>query len=378
MSRFSAIALTVLLIIPLAASIHAANVKTLEVGSPAPDFKLPGVDGKTYSLADFKDAKLLLVLFTCNHCPTSQAYEARIRQIQADYKEKGLALVAINPNDAGSVRLDELGYTDLSDSFEEMKIRAKDAGFTFPYLYDGETQQTSLAYGVQATPHCYLFDAPRKLRYVGRIDDSEVKTVKSHDLRNAIDALLAGKDVAVAKTNVFGCSTKWKEKSTTLKQEQDEIAAVPVKLDGIDAAGVKALAANAGPDAPRVRVINVWATWCGPCVQELPEFVAMQRMYRKRGFELVTISMDEVGQKDAALKMLKEKHLGGAKNYIWSSDDKDALVAALDKTWEGPVPFTLIVGKDGKVIYRNTGAVDPLEVKRKIVEVIGRTYAGEK
>jgi thiol-disulfide isomerase/thioredoxin len=379
MSRLAALAITGLLLVPFAASAPAANVKTLELGSPAPDFKLPGVDGKTYTLANFKDAKLLLVLFTCNHCPTAQAYEARIKQIQADYENKGLALVAINPNDPGSVRLDELGYTDLSDSFEEMKIRAKDAGFTFPYLYDGETQQTGIAYGVQATPHAFLFDAARKLRYVGRIDDSEVKTVKSHDLRNAIDALLAGKEVAVPKTNVFGCSTKWKEKATTLKEEQDQIAAIPVKLDTIEAAGVKALAANAaGPDAPRVRVINVWATWCGPCVQELPEFVAMQRMYGKRGFELVTISIDDVAQKPAAMKMLKEKHLGGAKNYIWSSDDKDALVAALDKTWEGPVPFTLIVGKDGKVIYRNTGAVDPLEVKRKIVEVIGRTYAGEK
>src|SRR5947208_1242324 len=134
-------------------------------------------------------------------------------------------------------------------------------GFTFPYLDDGETQQTGLDYGVQATPHAFLFDAARKLRYVGRIDDSEVKTVKSHDLRNAIDALLAGKEVAVPKPNVFGCSTKWKEKASTLKQEQDEIAAIPVKLESIDAAGVKALAANAGPDAPRVRVINVWATW---------------------------------------------------------------------------------------------------------------------
>jgi hypothetical protein len=104
----------------------------------------------------------------------------------------------------------------------------------------------------------------------------------------------------------------------------------------------------------------------------------MQRMYRKRGFELVTISIDDAAQKDAAMKMLKEKHLGGAKNFIWSADDKDPLVAALDKGWEGPVPFTLIVGRDGKVLYRNTGAVDPLEVKRKVVEVIGRTYAGEK
>src|SRR5262249_54936925 len=154
----------------------------------APDFKLPGVDGKDYSLKDFADAKFLLVVFTCNHCPTAQAYEERIKNLAADYKDKGVALVAISPNDPAAVRLDELGYTDLSDSFEEMKVRAKDHPWNFPYLYDGETQKTSLAYGVVATPQVYLFDQQRKLRYVGRIDDSDVKEVTSHDARNAVEA----------------------------------------------------------------------------------------------------------------------------------------------------------------------------------------------
>src|SRR5256885_2038908 len=185
-----------------------AGFKTLEIGDRAPDFKLPGVDGKEYSLADFAKAKLLLVVFTCNHCPTAQAYEDRILQLDADYKDKGVALVAISPNDPKAVRLDELGYTEFSDSLDEMKQRAKDRGYKFPYLYDGETQQTSLAYGVLATPQVYLFDQDRKLCYVGRIDDSDVKTVTSHDARKAIDALLAGKSVPVEKTRTFGCSTK--------------------------------------------------------------------------------------------------------------------------------------------------------------------------
>ena len=184
----------------------------LQIGDKAPDFDLPGVDGKRYSLKDFADAKLLLVVFTCNHCPTAQAYEPRIMQLHADYKDKGVALVAISPNDDQAVRLDELGYTDVGDSFDDMKMRAKERGFEFPYLYDGETQKTSLAYGVMATPQVFLFDRDRKLRYVGRIDDSDVKTVTSHDARNAIDALLAGKPVPVEKTRTFGCSTKWSEK----------------------------------------------------------------------------------------------------------------------------------------------------------------------
>src|SRR5215213_5826456 len=123
----------------------------LEIGAPAPDFKLPGVDGKTHTLADFKDAKLLVVVFTCNHCPTAQAYEDRIIALANDYKDKSVALVAINPNDAASVRLDELGYTDLSDDLPSMKLRAKERNFPFPYLDDGETQETAKAYGVVAT-----------------------------------------------------------------------------------------------------------------------------------------------------------------------------------------------------------------------------------
>src|ERR1700704_2486650 len=133
--------LIVLLLVALAAVVRAAdNPKTLEIGAPAPDFKLVGVDDKTYTLKDFAQAKLLVVIFTCNHCPTAQAYEDRIIKMNADYKDKGVALVAINPNDATAVRLDELGYTDLGDTLADMKIRAKDRSFRFPYLYDGETQ----------------------------------------------------------------------------------------------------------------------------------------------------------------------------------------------------------------------------------------------
>ena len=107
----------------------AANPPMLKIGAKAPDFNLPGVDGKNYSLEDFADAKILVIIFTCNHCPTAQAYEDRIIQLVNDYSSKGVAVVAIMPNDPKSVRLDELGWTDLSDAFEEMKIRARDRRF---------------------------------------------------------------------------------------------------------------------------------------------------------------------------------------------------------------------------------------------------------
>jgi hypothetical protein len=125
---------------------------TLPLGSSAPDFNLPGVDGRNYALKDFAGAKILVILFTCNHCPTAQYYEDRLKQLVVDYRDKGVAMVAISPNDPKSVRLDELGWTDLSDTFAEMKLRAKDKQFNFPYLYDGDTETVSRAYGPVATP----------------------------------------------------------------------------------------------------------------------------------------------------------------------------------------------------------------------------------
>jgi peroxiredoxin len=350
---------------------HAVEVHTLDIGAAAPDFNLPGVDGKNYSLKDFASAKILVVVFTSNHCPTAQAYEGRIKKLASDYGDKGVTLVAINPNNPDGILLSELSYTDLSDSFDEMKIRAKDHQFNFPYIYDGDEQKTAHAYGCVATPHIFIFDADRKLRYEGRIDDSDVKTVHHTDAKDAIDELLAGKPVAMEKTHVFGCSTKWIDKSTNAKKAVEEWDKEPVTLNGIDADAVKKLAAN---DSKNLRLINVWATWCGPCVHEMPELLTINRMYRKRGLETVTISMDDAANKDAVLKYLTDHHLA-FDNHIWSSDDKDALVNALDKNWQGPVPFTLLVAPGGKVLYRQTGEFDSLELKQAIVGYLGRTYS---
>ncbi|HZY87623.1 MAG TPA: redoxin domain-containing protein [Gemmataceae bacterium] len=358
------------LALPLPAAAAEPAVQPLPTGAAAPDFKLPGVDGRDHSLKDFAAAKVLVVVFTCNHCPTAQAYEDRLIKLHADYRDKGVALVAINPNDPKAVRLDELGYTDLGDSFADMKLRAKAKKFPFPYLNDGETQTTARAYGALATPHVFIFDRDRKLRYSGRIDDSEVKEVKSHDARNAIEALLAGKPVPVAKTRVIGCSTKWADKREDARRSLEKWDAEPVKLEAIDEEAVAKLAKN---DTKQLLVVNVWATWCGPCVAELPEFVTMNRMYRKRPFRLVTISLDDPAKRDEALKVLREKHASCA-NYVAAFKDRDKFADRLDKKWEGPLPHTLVIAPGGKVLYRKTGAIDPLELKRAIVGYLGRTY----
>ena len=135
---------------------------TLAIGASAPDFKLPGTDGKTYSLANFKTSPVLVIIFSCNHCPTAQAYEDRVIQLVKEYKSKGVAFAVISPNDPKAINLGELGYTDMSDSYAEMKIRYKEKGYNFPYLFDGDSQASSLKYGPIATPHAFVFDASQE------------------------------------------------------------------------------------------------------------------------------------------------------------------------------------------------------------------------
>lgn len=354
------------------ANVYAsADPEPLAIGAQAPDFSLPATDGKTYSLNDFSTYKILAIIFTCNHCPTAQAYEARIKQLVTDYKEKGVAVIAISPNDPLSVRLDELGYTDLSDSFEEMKIRAKDMEFNFPYLYDGETSSVSLKYGPQATPHVFVFDQDRKLRYTGRIDDGEKPgTAKSHDTKNAIEALLVNKPVAVEKTKTFGCSIKWPDKRDYANSAFEEWAKEKVTIEEISIDQVKKLLEN--NEGINYKLINVWATWCGPCVTEFPYFVDINRMYRNREFELITISLDDIGRKPNALNFLTRKQ-ASMKNLIFNGD-RYAFIEALDKKWEGSLPYTIFVAPGGKILYSKQGVIDPLEIKKIIVNSIGRIY----
>jgi peroxiredoxin len=366
------ISLVVLALLWVASSgLAICHADTLEIGSPAPDFRLPGVDGKAYSLESFRDAEILVVVFTCNHCPTAQAYEGRIQRLATQYKDQKVALVAISTNDPQAVRLDELGYSDLGDSFEDLKIRAKERGFRFPYLYDGDSQKVSRAYGPVATPHVFVFDRKRTLRFVGRIDNSEKpERATSPDARNAVEALLAGKTVPVEKTKVFGCSIKWSDKRESAARSLETWAKEDVRLQLIDEKGIRALAKN---DGRKLRLINVWATWCGPCVAELPEFVTINRMYRQRDFELVTISANSPEEKDEALAVLKEKQVS-AGNYLFEGNDKYKLMDAVDEKASGPVPHTILVAPGGKVLYRKSGSCEPLAIKRAVVDYLGRTY----
>lgn len=355
--------------------LQAEDIKPLEIGTAAPAFSLPGVDGKTYTLESFKESKILMIVFTANHCPTAQAYEDRILQLHQEFSPRGVEIVLVSSNDPRTLCLEEIGYSDLGDSFDEMKVRAKDMNFPMPYLYDGDRQEMAKAYGPTTTPHVFIFDNQRKLRFCGRIDEMENPYVKAtqHDTRNAIVALLDGRPVPVEKTKTFGCSIKWSNKSEWKHKLDEDWSKKPVEVLETDINGILEILSN---KTNTYRLVNLWATWCGPCVIEFPEFVTMQRMYGARDFEFISISTDGIMKKEKVLDFLKNKG-AATKNYLYSAEDKYQLIETVDKNWSGAIPYTLLIAPGGEIVYSHEGIIDPLEVKKEIIKKIGRFFADD-
>jgi peroxiredoxin len=345
----------------------------LALGSTAPNFSLPGVDGDVHKLSDYDASPVLAVVFTCNHCPIAQIYEQRIEQLYQKYGKRGVALVAIQGNDPKALTIDELDSSDIGDTLPEMKIRFAYKHLHYPYLYDGDTQEVTRAYGPQATPHIFIFDKDRRLRYEGRIDDSyQIERVKMHEAADAIEALLAGKPVAVTHTGAFGCSTKWQEKEALRAASEQKLEALPVSVEPVDAVGLRKLRSNA---TGHVTLISFWATWCGSCMAEFADLQDTFRMYSDRDFELVTVSANMPDEKPAVLRFLEKKH-ATSRNLIFASDNTAALQAAFDPAWQSAVPYTVLLGADGKVLYSSLGSVDMLELHRKILAAVPAAYIG--
>jgi peroxiredoxin len=365
--------------------------KTLAIGDKAPDFSLPGIDGKTYRLADFSGPEIFMVLFTSNHCPTSHAIEKRLKQLREDFRNQSFGLVAINPNHPDGLNISELGYGEFNDSFADMKPYAEKNGWDFPYLYDGETQKIARAYGCLATPHVFVFDRERTLRYAGRFDDSRYiqdESVKSPDLRHALNDLFAHRPVAVPLTKPHGCSTKWREKRAKNAAIEESWTKIPVVVEPIDALSVAKLRANTGDN---YRLVNVWATWCPPCVKEFPDLVSIARQYDMRNLEFISVSLDEAGERDKVQEFLQKNGAGltpkkqalvtkeGRKtsHYLFSGSQEE-LASQLDAEWPGPLPHTVLIAPGGKIVWRHNGAINPLALREAIVTELTPYYQEPK
>jgi peroxiredoxin len=363
----------------------------LSIGDKAPEFELLGIDDEHWTLDKFKDSNILVVYFTSNHCPFCHAQDPRLIELVKELEDKSVAFVAINPNSGDGLRIDELGYSKYDDSFEDMKPYAKDHGFNFPYLYDGETQTTAKAYGCLATPHVFVFDQDRKLQYKGRFDNSrfaDPETVKTRDARAAIMSLLAGQPVVVQVTKPFGCSTKWLEKIDDVAQDNKNWESADVTIDDIDIDGLKALVKN---DTEKYRLFNVWSTTCAPCVAEFPGLISVYRRMGLRNFELITLSTDLPADREKALAFLDQQRAAlhgklksslkaeGRKsnNYLYTGADMDAFIETLDPKWEGPQPHTVLVAPGGEIVFRHNGKIGEAELLDAVLKEMSTVYHPE-
>jgi thiol-disulfide isomerase/thioredoxin len=371
MRQFLRISTTLIVLLIACTLSYGRDHKTLAIGSPAPDFNLLSTEGRMVSLSSFTSAKILVVIFTCNHCPTAQAYEDRIIKLTSDYKPQGVAVVAIMPNDPKSLRLDELDFSDLGDSYEEMKIRAKEKKFNFPYLYDGDNQKVSEAYGPVATPHVFIFDEKRILQYAGRFDNMEspFKTASSQDTRDAIEALLSKKNISNPSTKVFGCSIKWSEKRESVARALEKWSKEPVSLENINSDSFSRVIKDS---AGKLKLIYCWNLNCKQCEKSFPEFININRMYRDRDFEFISINLDKVEARENVIAFLR-KYQASNKNYQ-GGEDLFKKLSAIVGNWDGKFPLTLLIEPGAKLVYQREGEINPALLKKTIVEnhMIGR------
>jgi peroxiredoxin len=350
--------------------IQPSEYPVLAIGASLPDFSLLGIDGKRHSAKEYAAAKVLAVVFESNHCPASIAYEQRIHDLYDKYRSRGVQIVAINPNNPKAVRLNELGFTDMSDSFEEMKIRAAFMKLPWPYLYDGETQVVSKAFGAVATPHIFVFDQDRKLRYQGAIDDSRaVARVKQRYADDAIDAVLAGRPVGVTESRALGCTTKWLEKSVDgVEKEMKAIQATEVTMAEADSAALKALRDNA--TSKKTLLVSFWQVDNKVSQAQFEPLQTTYRMYAgsKRPVDVVTVSTDPAAKTAAVHDYLRRQY--ATTTNLHAPGGAAEAMTAFGLKWNAAQPFTVVIGPDGKVLFQRQGAIDIYEVRRHILASI--------
>jgi len=368
------------------------------IGGAAPDFTLKDLDNKTHSLKDHR-GQTAVIVFISTECPFSNAYTDRLRAIAGDYASKNVALIGINSNPA--------------ESPAQIREHARENKLDFAILKD-EGSRTADAYGATRTPEVFVVDAAGVLRYSGRIDNSkDTARVNRNDLREALDEMIAGKPVSVAKTKSFGCPIKMLRKnnavsggeqpgveetsftrsndplrfaSSFVPQKKPAAKTAVTKKPAAKTAAAKKPAAKAAPTVAllkpadfnkfkhaangKVLVINFWATWCGPCVVEFPEFVALDKQYRDQGVKIVGISADDIPDiKPKVIPFVKQQK-AMFDILVQDTEDPQEMIDVVHKDWQGILPATFVYDKQGNLIYKRFGIIDRDELVAEIQKAL--------
>ena len=307
---------------------------------------------------------MLAIVFTCNHCPTSQLYESRLRKLDEDYRHKGVTLIAINSDRADAIPLNDLAYSDVGDSLADMKTRASHRHLEYPYLYDGETQAVAAKFGVETMPQVFVFDEQRTLRYEGRIDDNlNESLVKSRDARNAVDAVLAGSRIAGRAHECLGCTLRQTPQTAARKEELAKIESEPVALQMADEASLKKLRTN---PTGKLLLVNFWATWCGPCVTEFPG-IGNDLSHVSESWLRFCLGLVQRSRGEAAGDRVSAEESRDRLNYQFATPDTFGLQAAFDPAMPAAVPFTVLIAPNGDVLFQQLGEFDFLKLRRAIL-----------
>ncbi|MFN0088409.1 MAG: redoxin domain-containing protein [Blastocatellia bacterium] len=367
------VGLCVMLCLSFGVSAQPAN--GLKIGQPAADFALNDLQGKRHTLKDHR-GRTVVAVFLSTECPFSNAYHERLRAIAADYAGRGVDVLGINAHP--------------DEAIDRIREHAKRNRLPFPILKD-EDSRVADGYGATRTPEVFVIDAEGVLRYHGRIDNAkETARVNRNDLREALDELLAGKPVSVAETKSFGCPVKMVRKPAAAERSAaiDRLPAFANSL--VPQARKKPLAKRPAESKPaakptggaprvsllkprdfetfkngakgKVLIINFWATWCGPCVAEFPEFIAIDEKYRSQGVEMVGISADDATELRTRVTAFLRKQKATFRNFVQDTDDPQEMVDIVDKEWPGVLPATFVYDKQGVRVYKRYGIIDREEL----------------
>jgi len=318
-----------------------------------PSFRLTGVNGRVYTQSDFKDKKLLALVFLSNHCKVSQLFQGHLIELSQKFAND-MILLAVSPNYADAILPDELAYSDLGDSFDDMRKRAVRMRYNFPYLHDGDKQHLTQAIGVKITPTVYLYNEKRELFYAGRIGnvDSPDK-METSELYDAIMQGLREKGVPFKRTKVFGTSIKTKQNVLLAEQVRQRYADESIKLTQADDRKLEFYLKH---NTKKPKLFYVWQTNDKNTRDNLMKLSFLYKIFRKRGLRLITVCIAKKGERSAIIELLQNSQLSST-NFLAYGHHVSPLSIIIPSGIEKLTPYYRLLGSDGKLLIGNQGAI---------------------